>query len=136
MSKILALLFATAIFSFVRTDDIADNKLDDGDLIALDSEVGEGQVDNMSAETADDEADNETATFEINLEGEDRVAKSTNLHITFRKKYLAKNKDRKHAQNVKKTPEEFWKDLIEPQMAKQKIMPLDGSKPLVSLLLT
>jgi hypothetical protein len=43
MTKIFALLFALTILSFVRAyDDVDDNKLDEGQEIALDSEVGEG----------------------------------------------------------------------------------------------
>ena len=88
------LLFAVAIVNFARGDDVADNALEDGEEIYLEDEVGEGQVDNMNVETADDDAEKETATYDIEHEGKD--VKSSHLHITFRKKYLAKNTSSEH----------------------------------------
>ena len=132
MTKILALLLSLTILSFVKADDVSDNALEDGEEIYLDPEVGEGQVDNMNVESADDDLENETATWDIEHTGPG-PAKSTQLLITFRKKYTAKDPSKRHKENTKKTPEEFWFDLIKPIIKNQNIVPLDGSKDLVEL---
>lgn len=129
--KIFALLLALTILSFVKGDDIADNAIADGDDIQLEAEVADGES-NMNVESAGEELDSETATADIAKEGRSR-AKSTHLHITFRNKYTAEKSDTRHREHTKKTPFEFWTDKIKPNMMKQKILPLDGSKDLVSL---
>ena len=65
MSKKLLLLFAFLTLSFVRADDVADNALEEGEEIYLDPEVEEGQIDNLSDPTAQDDPDNETAFAEV-----------------------------------------------------------------------
>jgi hypothetical protein len=114
--KIFALLLALTILSFVRSDDVADNAIEDGDDIHLEAEVGENES-NMNVESAGEDLDSQTSTADIAREGNGK-ARSTHMHITFRKKYTAGEKTKKHKDNVKKTPLEHWEDKIKPNMDK------------------
>ena len=129
--KSYCVILILTLICFVRSDDVEDNQLAPGEEIILDDVVGEGQIDNMDVQSAGDDKEEDTATYEIDHEA---ASDSKNhLHVTFRQMYVAKEAVKEQRRATKKTPEQFFEDLILPTLELKQIQPLDAEKPLLSL---
>merc|ERR1719272_2010803 len=124
---VLALFFILISLYIVHADDYEDNKLEEGEVIYQEPEIGEGQEDNFSDPT--EEADNfdETAEWDIAHEHNDM----THVHLTFRSKYLSATRDKRN--KVKKPAKHHFDTLISKAESLKGVEKLNPKKKLVAI---